>query len=555
MEPRHEGHDTARSNEYGGMPGDGMPMPQNPDGNPEHTIDPQLAESFPPVPHDGTEPYESSHELIPDDHWSRFHWATPLLSLWKVWAALAAGAFSIIIQAMEEGFTELWEAVTGISSTVIFIVAGVFLAISLVIMLISWLIWRKQMYVLAPSGVHYRSGIFSETHRHVRWDRIQSVEIKQGIIPRIFGLGSIMIDSASTAGGNVSLGLLKMNQIQGLRGQILQIAQAARAGSEFQVERQQAEESGTVYDPDDDFMYEKPFYTLPTGRLVGSMLLSGLLIGALAAMAGVLVPLIWMDQGFSIGILAAAAGTFAALWGQFNSNHGLKMFLTKDGIRVRRGLTTTTTQTIPPRRIHAVSLEQPFLWRTKDWWRVRVLVAGSTVSAGDSAGEMQTRSVIMPVGKRADALDLLWTIVPNIGIDDLEGFFHDALLGAGPSRFFIPPVPAAKYLDPLRHRRNGIVFTPTVAALREGWMSRHFKVALHGHWQGLQSSQGPVQARLGLATFKLSLVRGDSHWIGNNFGLEQVHGFMEQERDIGLSAQAVDDRESIEEWAARVGVR
>ncbi|MBM9433622.1 PH domain-containing protein [Flaviflexus equikiangi] len=488
---------------------------------------------------------------IPEGDWSRFHWATPLLSLWKVWAALAAAAFSILLQVAEEGFSEVWQAITGITTTWVLIVAGGALALSLLVILMSWLVWRKQAYVLAPSGVHYRSGIFSGTHRHVRWDRIQSVEIKQGIIPRLLGLGSIMIDSASSSGSNLSLGLLKMNEIQALRSQILTIASAARAGTEFSVDR--GESVGDLYDPDDAYAAEKPFYQLPTGRLVGSILLSGILLTTLGALAAVLVPLIWLDGGFSFGLVVAAGGTVAALWGQFNLNHGLKLFLTRDGIRVRRGLTTTTTQTIPPRRIHAVTLEQPFLWRRKDWWKVKILIAGSVIDE-DSINSAMTRSTIMPVGTRADALDLLWTIIPSVGVDDLGGFFDDALSGTGPSRFFAPTPPSARYLDPFRRRRNGLVLTSTVAAHRDGWLTRRLTVALHGHWQGLKASQGPVQARLGLGTFELSLVAGDTTWSASNFSIDQVWGFLSEERQHGLHARAVNDRESIEQWSQRVGV-
>ena len=176
---------------------------------------------------------EEEAELLPKDQWNRFHWATPLLTLWKVWAALAAFAFSAVVQILDEGFGEILNAVTGISRTTLLIVIGVIFALSSIVILFAWLVWRKQRYVLAPSGVHYQSGVFSVTHRHVRWDRIQSVEIKQGVIPRILGLGSIVIDSASGSGGDLSLGLLKMNEIQGLRSQILRFAAAARTGSDI----------------------------------------------------------------------------------------------------------------------------------------------------------------------------------------------------------------------------------------------------------------------------------------------------------------------------------
>lgn len=492
-------------------------------------------------------------ELIPQDEWNRFHWATPLLSLWKVWAGLAALVFSFLQQAVEQGMSEIFETVTGIGRTQVLIAAGILLAISLLIVFFSWLIWRKARYVLAPSGIHLRSGIFSVTHRHVRWDRIQSVEIKQGIVPRIFGLGYIVIDSASGSGGDMSLGLLKMNQIQGLRSQILSVAASARAGQDFTVDDSDEPDEG-LYDPDDVYEHERPFYVLPTGRLLGSLALSGVLIGTIGSLATILIIMIAAGETFSIGVLIALLGALATMWGQFNLNHGLKLFLTADGIRVRRGLTTTTTQTIPPRRIHAVEVSQPVLWRWKDWWKIEVLVAGAFGGDGDESISDLTKSVIMPVGSRKAALDLLWTIVPDIGVDDVRGFLEDAQVGTGASQHFVSAPASSKWLDPLARKRNGISLTRTVAVLRTGWLSRTFTVAFHGHWQGLKASQGPVQRRLKLATIRLSLVTGAVHWLGKNFALTDVTTLIAAERDLGLDARGKDDRESIEEWAERVGL-
>ncbi|WP_054952604.1 PH domain-containing protein [Flaviflexus massiliensis] len=492
-------------------------------------------------------------ELIPQEEWNRFHWATPLLSLWKVWAGLGALVFSFLLQIAEQGMSEIFEAITGIGRTQVLMTAGVLLAISFLIVFFSWLIWRKARYVLAPSGIHLRSGVFSVTHRHVRWDRIQSVEIKQGIVPRIVGLGSIVIDSASGSGGDMSLGLLKMNQIQGLRSQILSIAASARAGQDFTVD-DSTEPGEGLYDPDDVYEGERPFYVLPTGRLLGSLALSAVLIATVGSLATILIIMIVAGETLSIGVLVAMLGTLATMWGQFNLNHGLKLFLTADGIRVRRGLTTTTTQTIPPRRIHAVEISQPVLWRWKDWWKVEVLVAGAFGGDADDSITDLTKSVIMPVGSRKAALDLLWTIVPDIGVDDVRGFLEDAQVGTGASQHFVSAPASSKWLDPLARKRNGISLTRTVAVLRTGWLSRTFTVAFHGHWQGLKASQGPVQRRLKLATIRLSLVTGAVHWLGKNLALTDVTTLIAAERDLGLDARGKDDRESIEEWAERVGL-
>ena len=71
-----------------------------------------------------------------------------------------------------------------------------------------------------------------------------------------------------------------------------------------------------------------------------------------------------------------------------------------DGIRIRRGLLGTVAETIPLRRVQAVRMVEPLLWRPLGWCRLEVDVAGSPGrDHADGSGRM--RKTLLPVGHDA----------------------------------------------------------------------------------------------------------------------------------------------------------
>ena len=63
-----------------------------------------------------------------------------------------------------------------------------------------------------------------------------------------------------------------------------------------------------------------------------------------------------------------------------------------DGLRLRFGLTSHRSQTVPPGRVQALRLESPLLWKRWGWARVIVNVAGP---AGEDGAERP--SIVLPV--------------------------------------------------------------------------------------------------------------------------------------------------------------
>lgn len=108
---------------------------------------------------------------------------------------------------------------------------GILLGLTAIFVGVSAVMWRHKSYAIVPSGVHYRNGIVMKKYQHVRWDRVQSVEVEQRLFARIFGFGAVKVDAAGFAEDPVELGLLPLDQCRVLREEIL--ASLAKARGEF----------------------------------------------------------------------------------------------------------------------------------------------------------------------------------------------------------------------------------------------------------------------------------------------------------------------------------
>ena len=69
------------------------------------------------------------------------------------------------------------------------------------------------------------------------------------------------------------------------------------------------------------------------------------------------------------------------------------------GLRITRGLTNLTSQSVPVNRIQGVKVSQPLLWQPAGWYRVDVDILGYGQSDGEN-NERHATSVLLPVADR-----------------------------------------------------------------------------------------------------------------------------------------------------------
>jgi putative membrane protein len=204
-------------------------------------------------------------------------------------------------------------------------------------------------------------------------------------------------------------------------------------------------------------------------------------IGMVATAFGV-----W-ELGFS-GLLLLAT-PFFIVGGQFLAQFGFTVAEATDGLRLRFGLTSHRSQTVPPGRVQAVRIERPLMWRPWGWVRVIVNVAGTT---GGDEGE-ERPSVVLPVAPEEIAQLVLHRVLP----------------GVDPFTVPLEPVPKrARWRAPLQWRQLGVGATARVLVTRSGWVIPKWDVVPHARTQSVRVTQGPWQRWLGLASVHVDSTPG-----------------------------------------------
>lgn len=494
-------------------------------------------------PADGAVP-TGEVEAPPEDStiWRQVHPATPLINAWKALGVLVA----IVAFNMMESIGATLELVSEFPVMwVVLAVAGALVVVLLVALGYSWLAWKRMRYAVGEDAVFHHQGILFRSQRHARLNRIQGVDIVRPLLGRLVGLAVVNIETAGGAKSNVRIQFLKDDEAERLRAEVLGRA----AGLRGTTRPGAAPGEAPVFSQ----APERRVYALPLGDLLLSVLLSPAAV-TLVVLVLLLVPvgLLVGDAGWAafFGLIPAALAGFGLFYSQFDSGFNFTLAVSPDGIRLRHGLLSTQAQTLPPGRVQAVRLSQFLLWRVRDWWRVEVNVAGYGLDTGNN-GVPSSRTVIMPVGGRADAVNALWLVLHDLGVDEPDTVIAAALTGTLDDGGFLPSPPAARWVDPVTWRRNGLLITRTALLMRRGRLTRTLTVVPHERTQSLAIQQGPWERRLGLADLRADSVPGPVRPVVPHLPATLAGQVLFEQ---AARARAARSKEGPEEWMRRVGV-
>ncbi|GAA3794662.1 PH domain-containing protein [Cellulomonas soli] len=454
--------------------------------------------------------------MVQDDDrldWQRMHPVTPALKGWKLLLGLLVVAWAQL-DNVQEGLRHVhgrgW-----------LVVLGGLVVILLVGFAYSTIAWRVTRFAVSAEAVHLRTGVLFRQQRQARLDRLQAVDVVQPLLARLVGLSELKLEVAGGAESAVSLAFLRESDAEDLRIRLLALAAGRRAtpvptggaaadgvttaptarddaripldGAFAQVPGPAAPVGG----PRPAAAPEQLVYEVPMGRLLPATLLSGAMIWLVVGVAVAIVLLALSREIGSIFVVAPAVlGTVGAVWGRINQGAGFRAALSADGIRLHHGLTEARTQTVPPGRVQAIRVTQPFLWRKADWWRVQINVAGY---AGTQDAEHDT--VLHPVASREEAMTAIWLVLPDLGVEDPRAVLDAAFSGMDGDGGFTTAPRSARWVDPVGWRRRGVLVTGRALLARSGRVWRQVDVVPHERTQSLGLAQGPLQRRLGLASF------------------------------------------------------
>ncbi|WP_158865984.1 PH domain-containing protein [Leifsonia sp. AG29] len=488
---------------------------------------------------------ERAAERFTDGEWHRLHPATPLLRggiffiavLGFVLSNLRERIVNFFIGAPDLGgdpidaiYNRGWEGWALLALAVV---------LSLVLALF-YVSWRMHSFRITGDAVEVRSGVLFRTQRKARLDRIQGINVVRPLLARIFGAAKLDI-SVAGHDANVQLAYLGSALADGLRSDVLRLASGVRAAEAAEAAREaEAESAGLVGPPEggvaapagaavnsgaagavgdlvtrrvNEFLAPEldpnaappeSVVRIPPLRLMGSLILSGFTV----FVAFVVAILIWGAASGAIWLLVVVLpgllGSASFYVRRFTKSLRYSIAGTPDGVRVGFGLFSTSNETLPPGRIHAVEVLQPLLWRPFGWWQIRIDTAGHSREKG-AAGQPNT--TMLPVGDKADVARVLELILPAFATEENRRLIEAGMTSRGRDGFVGSPRRAV-WIRPLSWRRTGFVLLDDAVLLRRGFVWRSLAIVPLARLQSLELEQGPLDAALSLAGARFHTVSG-----------------------------------------------
>lgn len=440
----------------------------------------------------------------------RVHPLTPPLRAWKalvvvlIVLVLNAGAALMAALAAVGGAAADAPLVAALMTLVLIVIVG-----GAVAGIVAWS-WRRRFYELAAEEIRTGSGIVFRQRRSARYDRIQSVDIRQPLLPRLFGLGELTVETAGGADSALVIGYLDVPTLERLRAEVLAATgtRTAQRGPEVRPVQSGAVEPGVAapgggeeWGAASGLPGRVLAGPIPPPRLVGMVILT-FGVGALAALLAVVV--VGILGGGPFGAVFAAVGALALLWVPLDRfwNQQLTVHEDTGRLQITAGLASTRRQTVPLRRIHALRLRRPLLWQIPDWAELESSIAGY----GDEQ-EASGVTRLVAVGRTDDVVAAMNEILWRIGDDERT-----------PIRIRRSPDPA-KWVSPIDWQEQSVTISRTGISVTWGRLNRQYAVVPWRHVQGAALSQNPVQRFLGIADVRAAVVAGPAQVIARDLSV------------------------------------
>jgi len=460
---------------------------------------PGTAETAPPVP---GAPVVKQTE--------RPHPLTPFIRGWILFVAIVIGwGQQLVPDGRDDGLdtSDLLQALPFIGALV------------LLAALTGFLSWYFTRFVIDDDELRLETGAVFKSSKRVSFERLQSVDIIQPLAARMFGLAELRIEVGA---GDSTLRLRYLGR-----------ARAARL-REYLLARAHGR-SHRVDDPDlalpvsaftdlstDDF----PLVKVSVARLVVSFLFSTeWLVTAGFAVVALVVTSFYGVVGYAwSGLIPLLIGVVSVIGRRVFAMYNFTLSESGRGLRVTRGLTNLTSQSVPVDRIQGVKSSQPLLWRLFGWYRVDVDIVGYAGGNGEN-NDSAASSVLLPVADAAEVALAVERVLPGFALDTIE-------LRTAPRR-----ARWVRWFDwwTLRYGWND-----RALVTESGWLTHVRDVLPHAKTQSVRIERGPLQRRLRLADVHFDTPRGPVNVVAHQLDEAVARDLAFSQLDRARSARRAD---------------
>jgi putative membrane protein len=396
-------------------------------------------------------------DLEREGGWHRLH---PLSPVARIGRLAPVVGLTVLLSLVHRGDQDQSQIYILIAIAVLTVILG----------LVNWLVTRWKV---EGDALRIETGLIRRDSKRLPLARIQAVDVVRPLAARLLGVSELRIRLAGSGSTDGRLSYLSEATALELRLRLLnQPDRPATAPGEA----------------DGPPAPEHIMASVATGRLLGSVALSGItlvliVVAVVLAVLAVVAPRAAAGVGgfLFIYILRFAGG----LWRRLSNEFHFEAVEAPEGIRVRRGLLQTVSETIPYGRIQAIRKVEPLLWRPMRWCRLEVDIAGGARKSQRGEGSGVARKALLPVGSHPDA----WHLV-------------DRLIGGTPPAMSAPPH-RARRKAPLSYHNLSAGYDQDHAVCVTGRLRRVTTWLPLEKSQSIRRVQGPAQRPLGLATVHL----------------------------------------------------
>jgi putative membrane protein len=318
-------------------------------------------------------------------------------------------------------------------------IAGASAVVGLAATTASWWVFR---YEVAEGKLRVHSGLISRQERSVPLERIQSIDIGENLLQRLFGVVRVKVETAAGGGKGSDVTLEAMT-----RHDAVDLANRLRAVN--RMESEDAPGPGSAIEVGSSGTLIKE---LSVGELLVAGATSGRIGPALAIVGGVfqfadeLMPdQAWswvsrfsMDvsvQGVVVGlaVIAVIAWVFA-IASTVLTFGGFSLRRDGDHLLISTGLLDRRRSSIPLSRVQAITISEGMLRQPFGLASLRIESAGYGANAAESG-------VLFPLIRLAEVSDVLARAVPEMAaaIDVQDAAWHRPP-GRALTRYIFPPV-------------------------------------------------------------------------------------------------------------------
>lgn len=429
---------------------------------------------------------QAPHPVAANDGLQRLHWASLLFGIGRHARALLIPAIFVLFVASKGGWGkwDMWIAVFFVPTA-----------------LYELLRYATLRYRIDEDKIVVTQGLLFRSERQVPLSRIQNIDLVQNLLHRLFGVAEVRVSTAGSAEPEAVFKVLSLDAVERMRAKVF----VGRGAAAVDGADDSARAVGPSATPDGlgslgegharggaaSSRAPRVLLRIPTVDLIKLGLLSdrGMAIVAIGLGAAWEFGLLnrigfssfyrqhvaswwnWTGLLLAIAVLVVAflgLRVLSAVWMVLRF-HGYALERDGDDLRLRCGLLTRITATVPARRVQLVSVHQT---RIQSWLgrlSIRIETAGG-VSGSDHEGDnaMVSRRWFVPIVATGELTRLLEEIRPGLGVDLRDAAWE-------------PTTPAARR----RMMRVTLIATSIVALLAlvvAWWMSSAGGLARWSPW-------------------------------------------------------------------------